>query len=82
MEKLLRIVACMFLVRMHYWDEHQDYARAGAYHTAYTLIVYALRDCEDWIAQFDFYEEAAQLVFEHPYCDPWDYEEMMPEFLK
>jgi len=75
MEMLLKLVAAMFLARERYWSNRCDYERAGTYKTAYHLLAYAIHDREDCISNFDFYEEAARFVHEHPYMDIWDYEE-------
>lgn len=81
MEPLLKIVAAMFLVRERYWTKRRDFGRAGAYKTAYHLLAYVIHDREDCIGNFDFYEEASQWVWIHPYMDIWDYEELLPKYL-
>lgn len=78
---LLKIIACMFLMREYYWNSVKDYARACAYKTAYHLVAYAIHDREDCIGEFDNYEDAAQFVHEHPYMDIWYYEDKVKECL-
>jgi hypothetical protein len=82
MEKLLKLVACMFLARSHYYAMRKDFERSGSYKTAYHLLCYAIHDREDCIGNFDFYEPASDLLFQHPYMDVWDYEEIYENFFK
>jgi len=82
MEKLLKLVACMFLARSHYYAMRKDFERSGSYKTAYHLLCYAIHDREDCISNFDFYEPASDLLFQHPYMDVWDYEEIYENFFK
>lgn len=82
MEKLLKLVACMFLARSHYYAMRKDFERSGSYKTAYHLLCYAIHDREDCIGNFDFYEPASDLLFQHPYMDVWDYEEISENFFK
>lgn len=80
MEKLLKLVACMFLARSHYYALRKDFVRSGSYKTAYHLLCYAIHDREDCISNFDFYDPASDLVFQHPYMDVDTYEEIYENF--
>lgn len=80
MQNLLKLVACMFLARSYYYDKRKDYARAASYKTAYHLLCYAIHDREDCIGNFDFYEPASDLLFQHPYMDVEDYEDIYENF--
>lgn len=82
MEKLLKLIACLFLARAYYYGEKKDFARANAYKSAYHLLCYAIHDREDCIMGWDFYEPACDLIHQHPYVDVWDYEEIYENFFK
>ena len=80
MEKLLKLVACMFLARSYYYAKRKDFERSGSYKTAYHLLCYAIHDREDCISNFDFYDTASDLLHQHPYMDVDTYEEIYENF--
>lgn len=82
MEKLLKLVACMFLARSYYYAVRKDFERSGSYKTAYHLLCYAIHDREDCISNFDFYDTASDLLHQHPYMDVDTYEEIYENFFK
>lgn len=71
-EKIMKILAVMFLMRFNYWHEQyhttNGYAkenalgRMGAFDDAYDMLAYAAEGNLACLSQFGWYEEAKELI--------------------
>ena len=62
MNDSMKIIAMLFLIREREAQERKDYGAAVAYANAYDMLCYAVDDRDDYISQFDGYEDALALL--------------------
>lgn len=76
-EKLLKILAVVFVQRANSWYARKGYEAASvAYSNAYDWLCYCVHHMEDCLLCCDGVEDAKNFVEEHPNLDVWDYEEV------
>ena len=61
-KKLFKILAAMLAMRAEYYYERNEWKTAVAYANAYDMVAYAAEDRWDCLSQFDWADEAEDLI--------------------
>lgn len=79
-KKLFKILAAIFAMRAKYYYEHSEHWASVAYSDAFDMLAYAANGSWDCLAQFDWADEAEELIDKVGVdIDFWDLEDLIKE---
>ena len=79
-KKLFKILAAMLAMRAEYYEDRKEYDTAVAYANAYDMVAYAVKGRWDCLGQFDWADEAEDLINKvGADIDFWNLEEIIKE---